>query len=403
MSEVQVPPDVASHDENDSELGLIDLMIVLAKHKKLICIVPLIAAVVSAGVSLALPETYKAAVKLLPPQQQQSGASALLAQFGGVASMAAGVAGLKNPNDLYVGMLKSRTIADRLIAQYDLKKVYQTELAESARMRLSENTLIASGKDGLITIEVEDRDQNRVAKLANSYVDELLGLTRTLAVTEAAQRRLFFERELESAKNKLAKAEIALKSSLEQHGVVSVDVESRAAVETMARLRAQISAKEIELNSMRAFVTTSHPEFQRVQEELNSLRGQLSKLENGHEEKQGVTESGGANVQQGGLESIQRFRDLKYFQMLYELLAKQYEAARLDEAKDPSIVQVLDPAVEPERRAKPKRAFIVLASVIASFIAAVIAAFALESKAKALANPASARKWAELVSRLRKG
>jgi len=401
MSEVQVPPDVASHDENDSELGLIDLMIVLAKHKKLICIVPLIAAVVSAGVSLALPETYKAAVKLLPPQQQQSGASALLAQFGGVASMAAGVAGLKNPNDLYVGMLKSRTIADRLIARYDLKKVYQTELAESARMRLSENTAIASGKDGLITIEVEDRDQKRVAKLANSYVDELFNLTRTLAVTEAAQRRLFFERELESAKNKLAKAEIALKSALEKHGVISVDVESRTAVETMARLRAQISAKEIELNSMRAFVTSSHPEFQRAQEELNSLRGQLSKIENG-QEKQGGEESAGANVQQGGLESIQRFRDLKYFQMLYELLVKQYEAARLDEAKDPSIVQVLDPAVEPEHRAKPKRAFIVLASVIASFVAAVIAAFVLESKAKALANPASARKWAELVSRLRK-
>lgn len=380
----------------DREVSIVELMIVLAKHKKLVIGLPLLAAMLAVAVSLALPVSYKAGTKLLPPQQQQSGAAALLSQLGGLAGAAAGAAGIKNPSDVYIGMLKSRTLADKLIARFDLKKVYEVESQETARGILEANTSIAAGKDGLITIEVEDRNQKLVAKLANAYVDELTALTRVVAVTEASQRRVFYERQLEIAKNNLAKAEMSLKGAMDAHGVISVDVESKGIVETIARLRAQASAKEIQLNSMRAFVTSNNPDYKRVEEELSSLRAELSRLENGR--ATGVETPGQAKS--GGFENIQLLRDMKYYQMLYELLAKQYEVARIDEAKDPSVIQVLDPAIDPERKFKPRRAAIVVLSTLGAFILAVLLAFFAEAKARALASPVGASKWKELKSHL---
>lgn len=374
----------ASADKlDDGEYGVMDILIVLAKNKKLIVALPLAMAIFSAALSMTLPNIYRANTKLLPPQQAQSGAAALLSQVGGFAGAASVAAGIKNPNDLYVGMLKSRTIADKLVTQFDLKKVYGTNSQEIARRKLEANTNITSGKDGIMTIDVEDENQGLVARLANAYVDELLSLTKVLAVTEASQRRIFFERQLELSKNNLATAEMTLKGALDTRGVISVDSDSRAIVETVARLRAQISAKEIQLGAMRAFITTSNPTYSRAQEELNSLRTELLKLENGRIDTPGQQTSQSSN-KQVGLENIKILRDVKYYQMLYELLAKQYEAARLDEAKDASIIQVLDVAVEPERNFKPKRLYIVLLASAAALLLAIIASFIFETKRRVL-------------------
>jgi uncharacterized protein involved in exopolysaccharide biosynthesis len=372
-------------------IGFLDLMIILAKRKKRVIAFPLVAAVIAGGISLALPNVYKASARLLPPQQSQSGAAALLSQLGGAANLAAGFAGLKNPNDVYVAMLKSRTVADRIIERFKLKKVYDTESLERARKDLEADTAIVSGKDGLISIEFEAEDRELVAPLANAYVEELLRLTRVLAVTEAGQRRIFFEHQLEQAKNNLASAEAALKGGLDTKGVVSVDSQSRAIVETVSRLRAQISAKEIQLNSMRAFLTPTHPEFRRTEEELSSLRAELSKLENGQQGN-----DAGTGDKQGGLENIKLLRDLKYYQMLYELLAKQYEVARLDEAKDPSVVQVLDTAVQPEKKFKPRRSLIVLLTAVLALFAGICSAFVVEAKERAFRSPKTAARWLEL-------
>lgn len=374
-------------------MSFFPILIALAKRKKLVLGLPVAAMMLAAIVSMIIPPVYEANTKLLPPQQSQSGAAALLSQIGGMAGAVVGGAGLKNPSEVYVGMLKSRTIADNLIRRFDLKKAYDTESEERARKKLAENTVIASTKDGLITIEVEDENKPRVAKLANAYVEELLKLTKVLAVTEAAQRRLFFERQLEMSKNNLANAEVALKRALDSHGVVSVDSESRALVETTGRLRAQISAKEIELNSMSAFVTTNNPAYRRAQEELNSLRAELARLENG---RPATGNEPLTTDKQSGLDNIKILRDVKYYQMLYELLAKQYEAARLDEAKDSSVIQVLDPAVEPERRSKPKRSIMVVVTGVCAFMIAALLALFSEFKAAIMREPASAAKWAEL-------
>jgi len=384
----------AAADAN--EISVLDILIVLAKRKKSIFWVTFSAAVLAIVVSLVLPSTYEASTRLMPPQQNQSSASMLLSQLGGIAGAAGGIAGLKNPNDLYVGMLRSRTVADKLVERFDLKKVYDTTSQDGARTRLAESTAISAGKDGLITISVEGRDQKMVAPMANAYVAELLNLTKVLAVTEAAQRRVFFEGQLETARDQLAKAERALKGGLDARGVISVDAESRAIVETVARLRAEASAKEIQLSSMRAFVTTSNPEFRRVEQDLAGLRSEISKLENGRANS--ASESAAAG--QSGLENVKILRDLKYHQMLYELLAKQYEVARLDEAKDPPIIQVLDPAIDPERRSKPRRALIVMLTTFVAFMLAVLWAFFREAKQRAAASPDGLAKLATLKSYL---
>lgn len=380
---------------NGASINVIDLMIVLAKRKKFIIGLPLVVAVIALAVSLALPNVYQATTKLLPPQQSQSSASALLAQLGGAAGLAAGMVGMKNPSDLYIGMLKSRTVADKLIARFDLKKRYGTDSQETARLRLRDNTVIAAGKDGMITVDVEDEDQKFVAQLTNAYVDEVQQMTRYLAVTEASQRRVFFERQLETAKNNLAKVEISLKGAMDTRGVISVDSESRAILETSARLKAQVSLKEIQLGSMRAFVTPQNQEFRRATEELASLRNELTKLEGGRAGSAQPSENN-----QAGLDNIQLMRDLKYYQMLYELLAKQYEVARLDEAKEPSLIQVLDPAIDPERKARPKRIMIVLASAILAAFAAIGWVLFSTAKQRMLSVPADAIRWSELKSYL---
>jgi tyrosine-protein kinase Etk/Wzc len=393
MESTVIKPDEQTQYEG---ISIIAILIVLAKRKKLVFGLPLAAACIAAAVTMLLPNIYSASATLLPPQQAQSSAGALLSQLGGAASLAGNLAGLKNPNDLYVGMLRSRTVADKLVAKFNLKSVYDTDSQEKVRKALAADTSISSGKDGLIVISVEGKDKKLVAPLANAYVEELAQLNKVLAVTEAGRRRLFYERQLDNAKNQLAQAEQSLKAGLESGGVISVDSDSRALLETVARIRAQVSAKEIQLGSLQAFVTTSNPEYRRVQEELASLRAELSRLENGRAVK-GDADQG----KQTGLENVKILRDVKYYQMLYELLAKQYEVARLDESKDSSIIQVLDQAVEPERKIKPGRAVIVLVCALLSFILACGIALVSELTKSMLQYPEQAAQWARLKSYLR--
>ncbi len=375
------------------ELNLFECLIFFAKYKKSVALIPAIFAIAAVALSFALPPAFKANTKILPPQQAQSGAAALLAQLGGVAGAAAGAAGIKNPNDLYIGMLKSRNVADNLIRRFDLKAVYDETLTEKTRKELEAKTSISSGKDGLISIDVEDVDPKRATALANGYAEELLRLTKVLAVTEAAQRRVFFETQLNNSKNNLANAEASLKRALNAGGVISVDSESRGVVEVIARLRAQIAAKEIQVRAMGAFVTGNNQDLKRASEELSSARTELARLENGRHGTD-VTATDNDKV---GLDSMKLLRDVKYHQMLYELLSKQYEVARLDEAKDSSIVQVLDPAQVPERKFKPKRGLILAGGLFLGFVLSILRGIILEMRAGIASDPVRA----EQISRLR--
>jgi tyrosine-protein kinase Etk/Wzc len=401
MPESIVNPETPAAPDNlqsvDDEISLLDLAIVLAKHKKLILGLPLAAAIVAAIISLLMPPIYTGTAKLLPPQQSQSTAAAVLSQLGALSGLAgAAVPGIKNPNDLYIAMLKSRTVADNLIQRFKLQELYESEYSVDARKSLEDLSSITSGRDGVITIEVEDKAPERAAALANAYVEELEKLTKVLAVSEASQRRLFFENQLKATKDGLAEAEIALQRTQEQTGLIKLDDQGKAIIEAVAMIRARIAATEVQLRVMRSFATDKNSEVMRSEQELGGLRAQLAKLERTNPVGQGDIFVPTGKVPEVGLEYVRKLREVKYHETLFELLAKQYELARIDEAKDAFLIQVLDKAVVPERKTRPKRALIVLLSVLVAGFLALLWSFVKESIERARQQPDSSDRFERL-------
>lgn len=396
MTEPSNPPDSQPTEADDDEISLLDLLIVLAKHKKLILGLPFVAAVLAAGISLLMPNIYTATTKILPPQQSQSSAAAMLGQLGGLAGLAGRVAGIKNPNDLYIAMLNSRTVADNLIQRFGLMQLYDAKYSSQARGALAGVTNISSGKDGIITIEVDDKDPKRAADLANAYVDELLKFTQVLAVTEASQRRLFFERQFIQAKNSLAKSETSARRALQQGGLVKVDDQGRAMVETTARLRAQITVKEVQIGAMRTFAAERNPDLRLAQQELESMKRELAKIEG-----VGVTAAVINGLSGQGINNLDLLRDVKYHEVILELLAKQYELAKIDEAKDSAVVQVMDIAIEPDRKSKPKRSLIVLLWALVAGFLAILWTFVSEKMVKTSGDPQQTHRLQALRRNLR--
>jgi uncharacterized protein involved in exopolysaccharide biosynthesis len=352
-----------------NECNVLDLLIILSRRKHIVLRTTLAAAVLAAMVSLLLPNRYTATTNVLPPQQSPSLAASMIGQLGALGPMAAMAQkdlGLKNPNDLYVGMLRSRTVEEALIRRFDLLRVYRDKKMSDGRLHLENATNITLGKEGFVTISVEDKDRSRAPQIANAYVEQLRKLTQDLAVTEAGQRRLFFERQLELAKNNLADAEQALKETEQKTGLIQLDGQAKAIIEAVVKLRALMAAKEVELHAMRLFSTEQNPDVMLGEQELSGLRVQLALLEK---------QSGGpgnvqvpvGNVPEAGLQYVRKLRDVKYAETIFEILAKQYEAARLDEAKTAAIIQVLDPAIEPDRKSSPPRTLIIVIVTLLGF------------------------------------
>jgi uncharacterized protein involved in exopolysaccharide biosynthesis len=359
----------------------LDLLIVLARRRKMLLGATLSAALFAGVVSVLIPNRYTATASIVPPQQNPSLAASMLGQLGSldpIATIAQKDLGLKSPNDIYVGMLKSRTVQDALIRRFDLLNVYRERRMSDARRELENATSILLGKEGFITISVEDKDSRRAAEMANTYVEELGKVTQQLAVTEASQRRLFFGQQLEQAKNDLAAAEQALKETELKTGLIQLDSQAKAIIESVVKLRAAIATKEVELHAMRSFSTDQNPDVILAEQELSGLRSQLALL---------GTQSGGegdiqvpaAKVPEASLEYVRKLREVKYHETIFELLAKQYEAAKLDESKAGAVVQVLDPGVEPDKRSSPRRALIIIVTTLVAFVGSVGYAFAAET------------------------
>jgi uncharacterized protein involved in exopolysaccharide biosynthesis len=278
--------------------------------------------------------------------------------------------GLRNPSDLYVGILESRTIADSLILKYDLRKVYHDRDFHGARKHLARNTSIRAGKDGLIHIQVSDRDPQRSAELANAYVSELSLQNSTVALTEASQRRLFFEQQLVKEKGLLANAEVALRDTEQVTGLVVPAGQAEALIRSAAQLRAEILSREAQVAGLKTYAADGNPRLQLVTRELTALRSELATLEAG-EHIAGTPELPVGKLPQAGLEYIRRLREVKYHETLFEALSKQYEAARLDEARAAPVIQVIDSALTPERKSWPPRALMVIGS---TFLAVLVSA-----------------------------
>jgi uncharacterized protein involved in exopolysaccharide biosynthesis len=365
--------------EGREEVDMIDLLLALASHRAAILGITCAAIVLAVIVSLILPKMFTATATLLPPEEKQSSANLLLGQIGVLGGLTTGDLGLKNPEDLFVAMLKSRSVEDGVIDQFDLRREYGYRRYQDARKKLESRSKIDSSDEGIISISVSDRDPKRAAELANAYVDQLRSLSQNRAVSEAAQRGAFYQQKLDAERDELSLAELALKQAQEKSGLIQPDAQGRAIVDAVATTRAQVAIKEVQLQAMRTYATPGNPELQRAEEELAALRSQLAKLErNTGEVGNGNLEVPTRQLPQAELEYIRRSRDLKYHEALYEFLSKQLEAARLDEAKEAITIQVLDKAVEPERKSSPRRLLIVLVTAVMAFVLSCFGALLVE-------------------------
>ncbi len=382
--------DIPQSPAEDDEISLLDLLQTVVDNLRLLVLGPLSVGLLALGISFLIPPTFTAKTQFLPPQQQQSAAASMLASLGSLGGLAGAAAGLKNPADQYVAYMKSHALKDALIDRFNLMSRYDVKLREDARKSLEEKARIASGKDGLMSVEFDDQDPNFAAEVANAHVEELQKLLGRLAVTEAQQRRLFFEKQLLKAKDNLTAAEQALKATGISDSVLKSNPAS--AVAGVAALKAQITAQEVKVGAMRGYLAETAPDFKQAMTELANLRSQLS--------KQDKEDTASGSAGQG--DYVSRYRDFKYHETLFDLFAKQYELAKVDEAREGAVIQVLDVAQPPERKSKPKKALIAVIATLASGFALLLFVFVRQALRNAGGDQETAGKLAALKASWRR-
>lgn len=371
--------------ENRERVDFRALFALLASHLKFLIVVTVVGGVVAAAIAWFIPNTYTASALILPPAKPQSLSGALAGQLGGLAGALAPSLGLKDPAEMYMGILKSRSVDDDLIAQFHLQQVYDVKTMEDTRRGLEARASFASGKDSLIKITVEDHDPKRAANMANAFIAALNKQNDRLAISESAQRRLVFEREVGREKTALLGAENFLQATQQKTGLVEVSGQAQVMMAFIAQLRGEIAMREVALQRLKTSATSQNPEVVGQETELASLHSQLSKLERGSSgQRSGDPLIPVANVPKSGLEYLRALREVKYHETLFEVLSKQYEAARIDEAKEAPVIQVVDYAIPPEKKSGPHRALLTIFWAMLSGVAGCIFIYRRESSKRAL-------------------
>jgi tyrosine-protein kinase Etk/Wzc len=366
----ELSPATEAFDDDGPQLGVIEALTWIGDGKKLILGVTLAVAVIAAVVGLLLPKTFTARTTLLAPQsQQQSGSLAALAALGSLGGLAGGAAP-KSPDELYVALLKSDSVQRALADRFDLKTRYDVETYETLRKALPNYVRVTSDKkSGLISVEVDDKEAKFAADLANAHVGEITKVLGRLAVSEAQLRRVFFEKQLTETKENLIKAEQNLRTVQERSGVIVLDKQAEALISGAAQLRAMIAEREVQLKVLRVAATDQNPEVIRMNSELRGLRVELARMES----RQGGSGASPVDIPVGRLpeasiDYVRARRELKLQETLLESMIRQYEAAKLDEAKEGQTLQQVDIAQVPDRKSKPSVTLIVLSSFVLALL-----------------------------------
>jgi uncharacterized protein involved in exopolysaccharide biosynthesis len=352
----------------------------IIKRRKLVCITTIAIAALGLSAALLLPSRYTATVVIMPPQSGgASPSSAMMAQLSGAGALASagGGLGIKNPIDQQIALLKSRTVENAIAERFHLQDLYHRKYLSTARTSWERHTTTENGlKDGLIHLSVTDQDPFRAAEMANGWVEEYRRFSATLAVTEASQRRLFYERELSIAHDDLARAEENMKQTELRTGVIDLQGQDRTMIASAAVLRGQLAAKQVEIRAMREFAADQNPDLQRAEQELAAIEGQLAAMDAASDRKTGDLVAPRGTVTQASLDYERALREVKYRETIQDLLTRQYEGARVDEARQGALVQIVDPAVVPDRPIYLYRIWIALGAVFCSLpLALVTAAF----------------------------
>ncbi len=356
----------AARTDETLQSPLHSLLLSALRHGRLVGLLTTALILFASATAILLPNLYKASVVIVPPQSNSTSA-AMLAQLGNLGALASMSGGLniKNPNDMQVALMKSRTVEDAMVERFHLQAEYHQRYVSSAGKRWEKMTAVENGlKDGLIRLSVTDKNPQRAAELANGWVEEYRKLLASLAVTEAAQRRLFFEREVNEERDALTRAEDNLKDTEQRTGVLELDGQSRALIASAAMLRAQVAAKQVEVRAMREFATSENPDMARAEQELTGMESQLAAMDVNSDHVTGDLIAPKGKVTQDGLDYARALREVKYHEAMYQLLTSQYEVARIDEARQGSTVQVVDPAIIPDRPGSHYRLWIFLAGIV---------------------------------------
>lgn len=394
----------------NNDIHLLDYLIILAKHSRMIVYVSVAIMVLTYLILVVLPNKYTARIRLLPPQQNLTLSAQLLNTLGGGGtpgaadgvggSMVAGLLGLKSPSDLYVSMMHSDTVCDRIIQQFNLRKLYKEKYIETTRRVLSKLVNISAQKDGIITVEVTDKDPKRAAEMANAFAKELDRLLQGLATQEARGRLAFLEKERDQANQNLNKAENALRSFSEQNNVIQIDTQTRGVLEYTAHLRAEIDAKEVQIQVMRQQATRFNYDMVKLETEVLGLKNKLKMAEKHYDptcvDDVCLTTN---KVPALGLEYLRLYREVKFQNALHQLYSKVVELARMDMVKDFSLVQVVDKALPPEERSNRRLLPALLTGFVTGFIM-IFFAFILEFWQKAEGNEENSRRLKALRDNL---
>ncbi|MEO5846124.1 MAG: Wzz/FepE/Etk N-terminal domain-containing protein [Caldimonas sp.] len=370
LAAAQALYDSESDDAVGPAVSLTDVLTWIGEKKALIGGVTAAVAVLAAVVALLLPPMYTARTTFLAPgSQQQSGSAAALAALGSLGGIAGGLAA-KTPDDLYVALLKSDSVQRGLDARFNLKAHYDVDSYEALRKILPSFVRVGSEKkSGVIGVEVDDKDAKFAADLANAHEAEVTKLLGRLAVSEAQLRRAFFEKQLQETKERLVKAEQSLQAVQEKSGVIVLDKQAEALIANAALLRAQISEREVQLRVLRTSATEQNPAVMRLHSELRGLRAELTRMESGQGGAPGsAVDMPVGRIPEAAVDYVRARRELKLQETLLESMVRQYEVAKLDEAKEGVSLQQVDVALPPDRKSKPARSVIVLASALAALV-----------------------------------
>ena len=361
-------------EEEGSTVALSDLLIWLGQGKRIIVLVTLLAAVASLAVALAIKPVFTARATLLPPQAQQGGgSSAALAALGSLGALAGGL-GAKTPDELYVALLRSDSVQRALAQRFDLLKRYEVESYETLRKVMPGFIRITTDKkSGLIGVEVDDVDPKFAADLANAHTGEITKVLARLAVSEAQLRRVFFEKQLKDTKEALIAAEQDLRRVQEKSGVIALDKQAEALIGGAAQVRAQISERDVQLKVLRGSATDQNPDVIRLAAELRALRGELARMESTQGGNAGsAVDMPVGRIPEAAIDYVRARRELKLQETLLEGMIRQFEIAKLDEAKEGPVLQPVDIALPPDRKSKPSRALIVLATTVFALLASMV-------------------------------
>lgn len=365
---------MGENENHEVESTIFDYIIVILKHKEFIIKTVLAAVVIAAVFSLFIPPTYLAETKILPPSSGNSSMASAFASQLGAMGVTAGL-GSKTTSDLYLNLLKSRPVLDYVVAKLNLKKIYGIASQETVRSSVAAGLIARDDKkSGILTIGFQCKNPQMAADIANSFVEGLQNLNNRLAVTEAGQRRLFFEEQLRNAKESLIRSEDAMKAFQQRTGTIKIDDEAKAIMENVAEMRAKVSAKEVQLRVMKSYATSENPDLQRLNDETAAIKEELRKMESKSRiEDEAVSNVG--KISSLSTEYLRRVREYRYNESLYEILMKQYGAAKMDESRDSAIIQVIEKAEAPEKRIKPQRKQIVLRALFITFFLTVVFVF----------------------------